>query len=191
MENQNPSKSISVRRVDENKCEMYVSPDLSYGEAVQLLSTITLNIMKAFQGVYTKGIHDQNMQIKIRENKHEVPKNSTLSDSELDAACLEATYQIHDTMNIAMSNTLRSFLPPELDFVNPTADIEEEAILRAEEEILNERLASLTPEQKKIANEHLTHIRSHIKDLKDAYAKKQLEEAQNAESTDTDTSDSK
>lgn len=200
MEKQNTAKGISIFMESNNtnthtdaasptsntpQAKVYIHPELSYPDFMQLLSTLMLHGMNAYLAVYKNQIKQINKQQLIKSNQvnpkdknHATPVH-VLSESELDAACLEATYSIHDLANLTVSNVLKIFLPDELAFLNPEELISAEAILRAEETCLNEALSVLTDSQRKIAEERLKSLKTEIKAQKDALAKKLFEEEKN------------
>lgn len=204
MEKQNTAKGISIfmesapvtdtgTPASTPQAKVYIHPELSYPDFMQLLSTLMLHGMNAYLAVYKNQIKQINKQQLIKSNQvnpkdknHATPVH-VLSESELDAACLEATYSIHDLANLTVSNVLKLFLPDELAFLNPEELISAEAILKAEETCLNEALSVLTDSQRKIAEERLKSLKTEIKAQKDALAKKLFESEQNntehAEST--------
>lgn len=210
MEKQNTAKGISIFLESNNtsnthtdaaspasnspQAKVYIHPELSYPDFMQLLSTLMLHGMNAYLAVYKNQIKQMNKQQLIKFNQVN-PKDKThatpvhvLSESELDAACLEATYSIHDLANLTVSNVLKMFLPDELAFLNPEELISAEAILRAEETCLNEALGSLTDSQRKIAEERLKALKTEIKAQKDALAKKLFESEQTNHAEDTNNS---
>lgn len=210
MEKQNTAKGISIfmesaptsadtpahdAPASTPQAKVYIHPELSYPDFMQLLSTLMLHGMNAYLAVYKNQIKQINKQQLIKSNQvnpkdknHATPVH-VLSESELDAACLEATYSIHDLANLTVSNVLKLFLPDELAFLNPEELISAEAILKAEETCLNEALSVLTDSQRKIAEERLKSLKTEIKAQKDALAKKLFESEQNAASESESTSD--
>lgn len=187
MENKSIS-AISLPPTEESpngSCKIYISPDLTYGEITQLLCTLMFHTMNSFYQVYRDNIIQTNLNQKVEVNKKEARKvplseDAVMTEKELDAAIASAGYQIHDTMNIAVSNVLNDFLQvdPNLSFLSPEDLITNEAILKAEEECLTSLLDTLSPAQLAVANVHLLKLKERISKARDDYARLQLEETQ-------------
>lgn len=181
-------KGLSIFYEGEEQTQVYVHPELTYPEFLQLLSTMLLHGMNAYFQAFISTISKANLKTKIDANKktalaHPISQEQVMSSEELDQAKLNAAYNIHDAANLMVSNALRMFLPDDLAFLDPESLITEEAILKAELEALNNHLADLSPAQQEVAKARVESIKEDLKRNKDEYAKMQMK---NENTTDTE-----
>lgn len=191
MNNETNKKGLSIFYEREEQTQVYVHPELTYPEFLQLLSTMLLHGMNAYFQAFISTISKANLKTKIDANKktalaHPISQEQVLSAEELDQAKLNAAYNIHDAANLMVSNALRMFLPDDLAFLDPESLITEEAILKAELESLNEKLDELTPAQQEVAKARVESIKEDLKRNKDEYAKMQMKADSNENTSDSE-----
>lgn len=124
------TKHITIGITADNQAAVSISEDTTAAEAFQLLGTLALHILKAYEQV---AVHS----IATPDN------NSTLSKKELDAAKQGIKESMYDAADSMFSSVLTQFYPDA-----PVNGIEEEAILTLQNKLIEERYNKLTKEEK-------------------------------------------
>ena len=109
-----------------NQAAISISPDITAAEALQLLGTLSLHVLNAYNEVAKNLINTAN-----------------LSNKELDAAITGIKESMYDAADNMFSSVLTQFYPDA-----PKNSIEEEAIITLQNKLIEERYNKLSKEEK-------------------------------------------
>ena len=109
-----------------NQAAISISPDITAAEALQLLGTLSLHVLNAYNEVAKSLIN-----------------SSKLSNKELDAAITGIKESMYDAADNMFSSVLTQFYPDA-----PKNSIEEEAIITLQNKLIEERYNKLSKEEK-------------------------------------------
>ena len=109
-----------------NQAAISISPDITAAEALQLLGTLSLHVLNAYNEVAKSLIN-----------------SSKLSNKELDAAITGIKESMYDAADNMFSSVLTQFYPDA-----PRNEIEEEAIIQLQNKLIEERYNKLSKEEK-------------------------------------------
>ena len=121
-------KTIVMSAMDD-KLKLSVSPSLDAATAFQMLGTLTTHLLNA----YTEAA------------LHEVNNAHGMTAKEKHAAITGIKESMYDAVNNILSNALNAYYPE-----NPTLALEEEAILKLTNELIEKRYNALSKEEKAI-----------------------------------------
>lgn len=134
-------KAIAVMLTEGDKANVLVTPQTTFTEALQLLSTATLHILNSYT-IAAAG------QLSEKPTKEESAKFVAVKK------------QIYQAYNEAASSILELYAP-EFEL---RPDLTTEAIQRAEEELINEKFNKLNREQRRSKNKIVKEARKKIKE---------------------------
>ena len=120
------TKTITIGVTDSNECGVSVSPDMDCALALQLLGTLASHILNAYKAVAIDSISAQ------------------LTKKDKDAAIQGITESMYDAANSIFSTVLTQFYPDAA-----RNSIEDEAILRLTNELIEKRYNSLPESERK------------------------------------------
>lgn len=109
-----------------NQAAISISPDITAAEALQLLGTLSLHVLNAYNEVAKSLLN-----------------SSKLSKSELNAAITGIKESMYDAADNMFSSVLTQFYPDA-----PKNSIEEEAIITLQNKLIEERYNKLSKEEK-------------------------------------------
>lgn len=110
-----------------NQAAISISPDITAAEALQLLGTLSLHVLNAYNEVA----------------KNLITTDSHLSNKELEAAEKGIKESMYDAADNMFSSVLTQFYPDA-----PKNSIEEEAIITLQNKLIEERYNKLSKEEK-------------------------------------------
>ena len=120
------TKTITIGVTDSNECGVSVSPDMDCALALQLLGTLASHILNAYKAVAIDSISAQ------------------LTKKDKDAAIQGITESMYDAADSIFSTVLTQFYPDAA-----RNSIEDEAILRLTNELIEKRYNSLPESERK------------------------------------------
>lgn len=123
------TKTITIGVTDSNECGVSVSPDMDCALALQLLGTLASHILNAYKAVAIDSIS---------------ANSSNLSKKDKDAAIQGITESMYDAADSIFSTVLTQFYPDAA-----RNSIEDEAILRLTNELIEKRYNSLPESERK------------------------------------------
>lgn len=109
-----------------NQAAISISPDITAAEALQLLGTLSLHVLNAYNEVAKS-----------------LMNTSNLSKKELEAATVGIKESMYDAADNMFSSVLTQFYPDA-----PKNSIEEEAIITLQNKLIEERYNKLSKEEK-------------------------------------------
>lgn len=121
------TKTITIGVTDSNECGVSVSPDMDCALALQLLGTLASHILNAYKAVAIDA---------LEKNK--------LNTKDKDAAIQGITESMYDAADSIFSTVLTQFYPDAA-----RNSIEDEAILRLTNELIEKRYNSLPESERK------------------------------------------
>lgn len=125
------TKTITIGVTDSNECGVSVSPDMDCALALQLLGTLASHILNAYKAVAIDSISANS-------------STSKLSKKDKDAAIQGITESMYDAADSIFSTVLTQFYPDAA-----RNSIEDEAILRLTNELIEKRYNSLPESERK------------------------------------------
>lgn len=123
------TKTITIGVTDSNECGVSVSPDMDCALALQLLGTLASHILNAYKAVAIDALSSA---------------TSKLSTKDKDAAIQGITESMYDAADSIFSTVLTQFYPDAA-----RNSIEDEAILRLTNELIEKRYNSLPESERK------------------------------------------
>ena len=120
------TKHMTIGITPSNQAAISISPDITAAEALQLLGTLSLHVLNAYNEVAKSLL-----------------TSSKLSKSELAAAEQGIKESIYDAADNMFSSVLTQFYPDA-----PKNSIEEEAIITLQNKLIEERYNKLSKEEK-------------------------------------------
>ena len=120
------TKHMTIGITKTNQAAISISPDITAAEALQLLGTLSLHVLNAYNEVAKSLIN-----------------SSKLSNKELDAAITGIKESMYDAADNMFSSVLTQFYPDA-----PRNEIEEEAIIQLQNKLIEERYNKLSKEEK-------------------------------------------
>ena len=120
------TKHMTIGITKTNQAAISISPDITAAEALQLLGTLSLHVLNAYNEVAKSLLN-----------------SSKLSKSELNAAHQGIKESIYDAADNMFSSVLTQFYPDA-----PKNSIEEEAIITLQNKLIEERYNKLSKEEK-------------------------------------------
>lgn len=136
---------LCIGRTDKesDKCFVTVAPGTTIADAFQLLHTLSLQLLNNYT---------------VAANEGQLPANPT---KEQLAKFVSIKQQLYSMYNEAVSSVLQLYAP-EFEL---RPDVTTEAIMRAEEEVVNERYNKMNREQRRAAHQEFTrHVKKIQKD---------------------------
>ena len=133
------TKHITIGLTEDNQAAISISKDTTAAEAFQLLGTLALHILKAYEQVANANLH---------------PDTSALSKQELDAATQGIKESMYDAADTMFSSVLSQFYPDA-----PRNEIEEEAIIKLQNKLIEERYNKLSQTEKASFKEHYNKMK--------------------------------
>lgn len=130
------TKHLTVGLTADNQAAISISPDTTAAEAFQLLGTLALHVLKAYEGVANTTL------------------TAELSKSEREAAITGIRESIYDAADTMFSNVLQEFYPDA-----PRNSIEEEAIIKLQNQLIEERYNKLTKEEKEAYSKNYSKLK--------------------------------
>lgn len=120
------TKHMTIGLTKTNQAAISISPDITAAEALQLLGTLSLHVLNAYNEVAKSLL-----------------TSSKLSKKELDAAEKGIKESMYDAADNMFSSVLTQFYPDA-----PKNSIEEEAIITLQNKLIEERYNKLSKEEK-------------------------------------------
>lgn len=120
------TKHMTIGITKTNQAAISISPDITAAEALQLLGTLSLHVLNAYNEVAKSLL-----------------TSSKLSKSELNAAEQGIKESMYDAADNMFSSVLTQFYPDA-----PKNSIEEEAIITLQNKLIEERYNKLSKEEK-------------------------------------------
>ena len=120
------TKHMTIGITPSNQAAISISPDITAAEALQLLGTLSLHVLNAYNEVAKS-----------------LMNTSNLSKKELEAATLGIKESMYDAADNMFSSVLTQFYPDA-----PKNSIEEEAIITLQNKLIEERYNKLSKEEK-------------------------------------------
>ena len=120
------TKHMTIGITETNQAAISISPDITAAEALQLLGTLSLHVLNAYNEVAKSLLN-----------------SSKLSKSELNAATIGIKESMYDAADNMFSSVLTQFYPDA-----PKNSIEEEAIIQLQNKLIEERYNKLSKEEK-------------------------------------------
>lgn len=120
------TKHMTIGITPSNQAAISISPDITAAEALQLLGTLSLHVLNAYNEVAKSLMTD-----------------TKLSKKELDAAITGIKESMYDAADNMFSSVLTQFYPDA-----PKNSIEEEAIITLQNKLIEERYNKLSKEEK-------------------------------------------
>lgn len=133
------TKHITIGLTEDNQAAISISKDTTAAEAFQLLGTLALHILKAYEQVANANLHQD---------------TSALSKKELDAATQGIKESMYDAADTMFSSVLSQFYPDA-----PRNEIEEEAIIKLQNKLIEERYNKLSQKEKASFKEHYNKMK--------------------------------
>lgn len=127
------TKTITIGVTDSNECGVSVSPDMDCALALQLLGTLASHILNAYKAVAIDALTNPDS-----------PSTSKLTKKDKDAAIQGITESMYDAADSIFSTVLTQFYPDAA-----RNSIEDEAILRLTNELIEKRYNSLPESERK------------------------------------------
>lgn len=124
-----------------NQAAISISPDITAAEALQLLGTLSLHVLNAYNEVAKNLMTD-----------------SHLSNKELDAAITGIKESMYDAADNMFSSVLTQFYPDA-----PKNSIEEEAIITLQNKLIEERYNKLSTKEKKAFKDNYNKMKYVLK----------------------------
>lgn len=121
-------KTIVMSAMDD-KLKLSVSPNLDAATAFQMLGTLTTHLLNAYTEAALQSINE----------------TKGMTAKEKHAAITGIKESMYDAVNNILSNALNAYYPE-----NPTLALEEEAILKLTNELIEKRYNALSKEEKAI-----------------------------------------
>lgn len=134
--------ALAIIKSNDESANLLVTPNTSFSDAIQMLSTLTLHVLNSYT---------------IAANGGQLPENPSKKQLNKFMAIKEQIYQAY---NEAASAVLEMYAP-EFEL---RPDITTEAIKRAEEEIINERFNKLNREQRRSKRKIVSEAKKRIKE---------------------------
>lgn len=125
------TKTITIGVTDSNECGVSVSPDMDCALALQLLGTLASHILNAYKAVAIDSLTNS-------------ASSTHLSTKDKDAAIQGITESMYDAADSIFSTVLTQFYPDAA-----RNSIEDEAILRLTNELIEKRYNSLPESERK------------------------------------------
>lgn len=123
------TKTITIGVTDSNECGVSVSPDMDCALALQLLGTLASHILNAYKAVAIDALS---------------ATSTHLTQKDKDAAIQGITESMYDAADSIFSTVLTQFYPDAA-----RNSIEDEAILRLTNELIEKRYNSLPESERK------------------------------------------
>lgn len=120
------TKHMTIGLTKTNQAAISISPDITAAEALQLLGTLSLHVLNAYNEVAKSLLN-----------------SSKLSNKELAAAITGIKESMYDAADNMFSSVLTQFYPDA-----PKNSIEEEAIITLQNKLIEERYNKLSKEEK-------------------------------------------
>ena len=120
------TKHMTIGITPSNQAAISISPDITAAEALQLLGTLSLHVLNAYNEVAKSLLN-----------------SSKLSKTELNAAEQGIKESMYDAADNMFSSVLTQFYPDA-----PKNSIEEEAIITLQNKLIEERYNKLSKEEK-------------------------------------------
>ena len=120
------TKHMTIGITPSNQAAISISPDITAAEALQLLGTLSLHVLNAYNEVAKS-----------------LMNTSNLSKKELEAATVGIKESMYDAADNMFSSVLTQFYPDA-----PKNSIEEEAIITLQNKLIEERYNKLSKEEK-------------------------------------------
>ena len=120
------TKHMTIGITKTNQAAISISPDITAAEALQLLGTLSLHVLNAYNEVAKSLLN-----------------SSKLSKSERNAAITGIKESMYDAADNMFSSVLTQFYPDA-----PKNSIEEEAIITLQNKLIEERYNKLSKEEK-------------------------------------------
>lgn len=120
------TKHMTIGITPSNQAAISISPDITAAEALQLLGTLSLHVLNAYNEVAKSLI-----------------QTNHLSKKELEAAITGIKESMYDAADNMFSSVLTQFYPDA-----PKNSIEEEAIITLQNKLIEERYNKLSKEEK-------------------------------------------
>lgn len=120
------TKHMTIGITKTNQAAISISPDITAAEALQLLGTLSLHVLNAYNEVAKSLI-----------------QTNHLSKKELEAATVGIKESMYDAADNMFSSVLTQFYPDA-----PKNSIEEEAIITLQNKLIEERYNKLSKEEK-------------------------------------------
>ena len=120
------TKHMTIGITKTNQAAISISPDITAAEALQLLGTLSLHVLNAYNEVAKSLLN-----------------SSKLSKKELEAATIGIKESMYDAADNMFSSVLTQFYPDA-----PKNSIEEEAIITLQNKLIEERYNKLSKEEK-------------------------------------------
>ena len=120
------TKHMTIGLTKTNQAAISISPDITAAEALQLLGTLSLHVLNAYNEVAKSLLN-----------------SSKLSKKELEAAITGIKESMYDAADNMFSSVLTQFYPDA-----PKNSIEEEAIITLQNKLIEERYNKLSKEEK-------------------------------------------
>ena len=134
--------ALAIIKSNDESANILVTPNTSFSDAIQMLSTLTLHVLNSYT---------------IAANGGQLPEKPSKAQLNQFMAIKEQIYQAY---NEAASAVLEMYAP-EFEL---RPDITTEAIQRAEEEIINERVNKLNREQRRSKRKVVSEAKKRIKE---------------------------
>jgi hypothetical protein len=134
--------ALAIIKSNDESANLLVTPNTSFSDAIQMLSTLTLHVLNSYT---------------IAANGGQLPEKPSKAQLNQFMAIKEQIYQAY---NEAASAVLEMYAP-EFEL---RPDITTEAIQRAEEEIINERFNKLNREQRRSKRKVVSEAKKRIKE---------------------------
>ena len=135
------TKHMTIGITPSNQAAISISPDITEAEALQLLGTLSLHVLNAY---------------------NEVAKNlmntTNLSKKELDAAQKGIKESMYDAADNMFSSVLTQFYPDA-----PKNSIEEEAIITLQNKLIEERYNKLSTKEKEAFKDNYNKMKYVLK----------------------------
>ena len=139
-------KTIIMSAVDD-KLKLSVSPSMDATTAFQMLGTLTTHLLNAFTEA---ALHDLN-------------NTKCMTAKEKHAAITGIKESMYDAVDNILSNALNAYYPE-----NPTLALEEEAILKLTNELIEKRYNALSKKEKDAYARHQAKIKAMFEKQKEA-----------------------
>lgn len=166
------TKQMMIGLTDDEQCAVQVSPDMDAATAFQLIGTLALHILNAFNAV---AIHDLEQMADPSAILDSVPAStkskSKLSKKELEAAKIGIKESMYDAMNSVFSTVLVQFYPDA-----PRSDLEDEAIIELVNDKIEQRYRSLSEKERKQYKRNYEKMKAHLKNQVESQEKPTVEE---------------
>lgn len=134
--------ALAIIKSNDESANLLVTPNTSFSDAIQMLSTLTLHVLNSYTIAANGG------QLPEKPGKEQLNKFMAIKE------------QIYQAYNEAASAVLEMYAP-EFEL---RPDITTEAIQRAEEEIINERFNKLNREQRRSKRKVVSEAKKRIKE---------------------------